>query len=139
MVSFVDESTIHGVALIFGPNRNLFTRIFWSFLFVLSIIGVVYFINIAHTNWVIEPFLVLSNKNLRNLEEFPTFAVTVCPGIISENDTSIKNLRKRENEKDLVLSDEDCFYVQTNSLWCKDFEIFLSQRNNPTGDWALTG
>lgn len=134
MVSFVNESSIHGVAYIFGPNRNIFVRIFWGILFVLSIFSAFYLIQGAHEKWVLEPFISVTKSKVKYAKDFPQFAVTVCPSIISD-DSSLtpKVMRVRIRKEDMsdndVFSEEECFNIRANSLWCGEFRDL-------TNNWA---
>lgn len=134
MVSFVDESTIHGVAYIFGPNRSIFIRFFWICLFVISIFSAFYLIQGAHQKWLAEPFVIVKKLKVRPIEEFPKFAVTVCPGIISENasfthDSLRVRIRKEDMSDNDVFGEEETYQIRANSLWCGDFRDL-------TNNWA---
>jgi hypothetical protein len=82
MVSFTVDGTIDGVVHIFGPNRNIFTRIFWTLLFILSIYGLFYYIHGAYKKWLYTPDIFTRTRS-RKSSEFPSFAITICPTIMS--------------------------------------------------------
>lgn len=85
MVSFTAESTIHGVTFIFGPDRKIVVRIFWSLIFIASICGLCYYIQGAYIKWKINPD-ILTKKSERDIRDFPMPALTICPHIFGRSD-----------------------------------------------------
>lgn len=126
MVSFASKGSIHGLNYIFGRNRSISVRIFWSCLFIFSIFGVTHFILIAYVKWQTDPFTIVIKRHIKNIEDYPKFAVTICPEIISSNnslthDPMKERYLKEDDEKKAIFNEEECNFIQINSLWCGDF------------------
>lgn len=117
MASFAAESSFHGLSYIFGPNRNIFVRICWSFLFMASTCGLCYYIHGAYVKWLVDPDIIIK-YNSRNTSEFPLPAFTICPRLYGRNDL-FDGFKFSNGTRDLkYISKSECDVIKSNIHWC---------------------
>jgi amiloride-sensitive sodium channel len=141
MVKLIAESSFHGVAFIFGPNRNIFVRIFWSTILFASTCGLFYYIHGAYIKWLVEPDII-AKSYVRNVTEFPLPAFTVCPRIFGRNE-EIKAHQFFDGSLDLSSIDKHtCKIIKTHIHWCDVYSVeepdfSLNPKCNFTSDSLL--
>lgn len=120
MVSFIIDSSIDGAVHIFGPNRSIFTRIFWTFLFILSIFGLVYYIKGSYTKWLIEPDIITKNS-IRYPYEYPNPAITVCPQEYDPDSFRESEAEKNLNDENFMLNQEELEALESYKMRCSPY------------------
>lgn len=113
--------TIHGVSYIFNPTHSKFTRVFWTFSFLLSICGFCFYLHTSYVKTFINPdFGMKINQKLSREIPFP--AITVCSPLFTRD--KIVDIREYfkialRNEKFAAnLSESQCEYFSANNHWC---------------------
>lgn len=78
------DSTIHGIRYITNSRSNQLTRVFWTIAFVISIIGMAFYIRGVYYKWRISPDIAIT-ASLKPIREIPFPAITICSPVIVKN------------------------------------------------------
>lgn len=117
------ESSIHGIRYIFTSTHSKFTRIFWTFSFLLSICGFCFYLHTSYVKTFINPnFATRVVQKLSRDIPFP--AVTICTNMFARD--KLVDIREYfkvalQNENHVAnLTEIECKYFSANAHWCLD-------------------
>lgn len=95
LTEFSGSTSVHGINY-FGDQRRHWTeRVFWIFVFVVSMSACIWTVHVTYEKWQNSPIIVTQDDKLTAIWEIPFPAVTICPAA-KINELSQVNLTRTQ-------------------------------------------